>query len=242
MKKFATVIGSALLFVAATTGQAQASGNVFFGETKPGDGVDQAAQAQQDFLSNFDNIYIEDFEDFTVGEQASEQNPIVLDFGLSTATLTGGGAVRGAEFNGLHATSEDNYWSLTYGEDVQDTYSIDFSQAQAAFGFYATDMGDAGKNDFKLKFTFEDETTEIVDIAHGKTNAAELYFGYLNTDKLFTSVEFLANGPISQDGFGLDDVTIGTIDQVTSVPEPATVLGLLAVGALGLGAKRQRKA
>jgi hypothetical protein len=242
MKNFATVIGSALLFVAATTGQAQASGNIFFGETKPGDDVDLAAQAQQDFLSNFDNIYTEDFEDYTLGQQASEENPIVLDFGSSTATLTGGGVIRNADFNGLHATSGENYWSLTFAEQVQDTYSIDFNQAQAAFGFYATDMGDAGNNDFKLKFTFEDETTETFDIAHGQTNAAELYFGYLNTDKLFTSVEFLANGPISQDGFGLDDVTIGTIDQVTSVPEPATVLGLLAVGALGIGAKRQRKA
>lgn len=242
MKRFTTILGSALLFIGAASGQAQASSNIFFGETKLGDSVDSAAMAEQEFLSNFDNIYTEDFENFAVGQQASEENPIVLDFGYSTATLTGGGAVRNAGFNGLHATSGENYWSLTFAEQVQDTYSINFNQAQAAFGFYATDMGDAGRNNFKLKFTFEDETTEIVDIAHGKTNAAELYFGYLNTEKLFTSVEFLANGPIRRDGFGLDDVTIGTIDQVVSVPEPTTVLGLLAVGALGIGAKRQRKA
>ncbi len=232
-----------MIFTAAMSSPAQAVGQVFFGETEPGDAVDEAAQVEADFLSNFDDAFVETFETFTVGEQASEENPVVLDFGYSTATLTGGGAVRDAEFNGLHAISGEKYWSLTFAEEVQDTYSIAFSEAQAAFGFYATDMGDAGNNDFGLKITFEDDTTETLNIPHGDTNAAELYFGYLNTDKLFTSVEFLADGPIERDGFGLDDVTIVTADRVlpVSTPEPAALLGLLAVGAFGMGAKRQRK-
>ncbi len=235
-------MGSALVFFTALSTAAPAVAQVFFGETKPGDIEDLAAEAENIFLSNFDGAIVEDFEGFTVGEQASEDNPIVLDFGESTATLTGGGAVRDAEFNGLNAVSGEQYYSLTFAEAVQDTYSIDFNQAQAAFGFYATDMGDAGNNNFALEFTFTDDTTETIDIPHGGTNAAQLYFGYLNTEKQFTSVEFLADGPISRDGFGLDDVTIVTLDQViVSTPEPATLLGLLAVGALGMGVKRQRK-
>lgn len=234
-------MGSALVFVTALSTAAPAVAQVFFGETLPGDSVDEAAEIEADFLSNFDDAFVVDFEDLTVGQQASEENPIVLDFGYSTATLTGGGAVRDAEFNGLHAISGEKYWSLTFAEEVQDTYKIDFSEAQAAFGFYATDMGDAGNNNFALEFTFTDDTTETIDIPHGSTDAAELYFGYLNTEKQFTSIEFLADGPIERDGFGLDDVTIVTLDRVlVSTPEPTTVLGLFAVGALGMALKRQR--
>lgn len=242
MKQITTLMGPTLVFFTALSTAAPAVAQVFFGETLPGDTVDEAAQVEADFLSNFDDAFVVDFEDFPVGEQASEENPIILDFGYSTATLTGGGAVRDAEFNGLRPISGDKYWSLTFAEEVQDTYQIDFSEAQAAFGFYATDMGDAGNNDFGLRVTFTDGTDEILNIPHGGTNAAALYFGYLNTDKLFTSVEFLADGPIERDGFGLDDVTIVTSDRViASTPEPATVLGLLAVGAMGMGIKRQRK-
>lgn len=241
MKHIKHLIGSALVFFTALSTAAPAVAQVFFGETLPGDTVDEAAETEAEFLANFDDAFVVDFEDFIVGEQASEENPIVLDFGYSTATLTGGGAVRDAEFNGLHAISGEKYWSLTFAEEVQDTYSIAFSEAQAAFGFYATDMGDAGNNNFALEFTFTDDTTETIEIPHGSTNAAELYFGYLNTEKQFTSVEFLADGPIERDGFGLDDVTIVTLDRVlVSTPEPTTVLGLFAVGALGMALKRQR--
>ncbi|MGB3536256.1 MAG: PEP-CTERM sorting domain-containing protein [Microcoleaceae cyanobacterium] len=243
MKQITTLMGSTLVFLTALSTSAPAVAQVFFGETLPDDTVDEAAQVEADFLSNFDNAFVVDFEDFPVGEQASVDNPIILDFGYSTATLTGGGAVRDAEFNGLNAVSGEKYWSLTFAEEVQDTYSIAFSEAQAAFGFYASDMGDAGNNDFGLKISFTDDTTETIDIPHGGTNAAQLYFGYLNTEKQFTSVEFLADGPIERDGFGLDDVTIVTPDRVitASTPEPATILGLFLVGALGIGAKRQRK-
>lgn len=44
-----------------------------------------------------------------------------------------------------------------------------------------------------------------------------------------------------RDGFDVNAISVNPASPA-SVPEPATVLGLLTVGALGIGAKRQRKA
>ncbi len=161
--------------------------------------------------------------------------------------MTGGGAVRDADFAGLHAISGDNYWSLTFAEEVQDTYNIQFNQPQAALGFWATDMGDFARR-FSLKFTYEDGSTKLLEIPHtlGSKDASELYFGYLSTDRPFTNVEFLSDGPIRQDGFGLDNILIAIRDQFQSdesksVPEPASLLGLFAVGASGLISARKHQ-
>ncbi|MDY6937348.1 MAG: PEP-CTERM sorting domain-containing protein [Cyanobacteriota bacterium] len=240
-KTTSKVLGTITLLCGSIAAPAQA-GNVFFGEYQIGDTVNEAAQAEQEFLVQFDDIFIEDFEGFNAGDAASRENPLTLNFEDSTATLTGGGAIRNADFAGLHAISGENYWSLTYAEKLQDTYEIAFNQAQAAFGFWATDMGDF-RADFSLNFTYEDGTSELVDIPHtvGIGNGSELYFGYLSPDKLFTDVEFLTDGPIRKDGFGLDNVTIATRDQVKSVPEPASVLGLLVIGSFGFKSARKRQ-
>lgn len=95
--------------IASTTSQAQAAPKIFFGESQLGDISSAATQTERDFLSNFDNIFVEDFESFTPGESASVENPFILTFGDSTATLRGGGQVRDADFNGLHAISGCNY-------------------------------------------------------------------------------------------------------------------------------------
>lgn len=103
-------------------------------------------------------------------------------------------------------------------------------------------MGDAGINDFSLKFLFEDGGEEIVNIPHtlGSPDASELHFGYLSPDRLFNSVEFLAYGLISQDAFGLDNVALGTREQAQPVPEPTSLLGIFVVAAFGKVFARKR--
>jgi len=44
------------------------------------------------------------------------------------------------------------------------------------------------------------------------------------------------------DWFAFDNMTIGSKEQVAKTPEPASVLGLLAVGAMGAVAGLKRKA
>lgn len=206
-------------------------------------GVTQTAQdAEQAFLSNFDSIYVETFEGYDVGTIAYGGNSLDIDFqNGSSAILSGGGAIRDAEFNGLHAISGQKYWSLTFGEQVQDTYTIDFSQPVAALGFYTTDMGDAGNNQFSLELAYADNTTEQLQLPHGDENASEFYFGYINPDKLLSRVTFLTDGPIYEDGFGLDNLTLGSADQLATVPEPTSVFSLFVLGSWGVCSWLKRK-
>ncbi|MEB3885496.1 PEP-CTERM sorting domain-containing protein [Lyngbya sp. CCY1209] len=234
----ASAIGTCLLLGATNTAHAA---SLYFGEDDPDAGTNFAGKAELDFLSNFIAADTEDFEDFDAGTTS----PLTLEIGGNEAELVGGGAVRDDDFEGLHAISGEKYWSLTFGELDQDTYTIAFDTAQSAVGFYATDMGDAGVNDFKLKFFFEDGTTAIENIPHTQSadaNAYELFFGYINPDLSFTQIEFLANGPIPEDGFGLDDITIGRREQLrASVPEPTSTLALFGVAAIGLFWRNKRR-
>jgi hypothetical protein len=69
-----------------------------------------------------------------------------------------------------------------------------------------------------------------------------LYFGFVTTlaSDTFTGITF--NNSTIDDVFGFDDMTIGSLQQVTppSVPEPAT-LTLLGIGALGMAGYRWRR-
>lgn len=204
------------------------------GDSRP-DVTLSAQEAEASFLANFENVYVETFEGFPKGTTAAGGNVLNIDFlNGADAVLSGGGAIRDAEFEGLHPISGNNYWSLTFGEEVQDTYTINFTQGQAAVGFYTTDMGDAGQNLFSLRLNYEDNSEELVSLPHGNLNASEFYFGYLDPNRLLKSITFLANGPINKDGFGLDNLTIANKDQVTTpVPEYSSVVSLLGLAVLG---------
>lgn len=224
--------------------QAAYAGSMFFGQDQ-NVSTSLASQAELEFLSHLQQVQTEDFESFAPGTSSPIATPLTLMFGLDTATLIGGGAVRGAAFNGLHAISGKNYWSLTFAEQVRGTYTIAFNTEQAAFGFYATDMGDSGGNAFSLIFNHFDSSQSVVSIPHvlGDVDANELFFGYIDTSKPFTSVTFIASGPIERDGFGLDKVTIGRVSNVVpeSVPEPRVLAGLVCLGLLGLPKMMRRQ-
>jgi len=64
-----------------------------------------------------------------------------------------------------------------------------------------------------------------------------LYAGYINTVG-FTQVDFL--GTSTDDVFAFDDMTIGSIEQVSTTPEPAS-LALVATGLVGLIAVTLRR-
>lgn len=228
--------GATLLTLSvATSSQAAQFYYGLSGDTNPAVSM-TAKEAENAFLAKFKNIYVEDFESYPTGTTAFGNNTLDIDFkNGATATLSGGGAIRDAEFQGLHGISGNKYWSLTYGEQVQDSYTISFSQGQAAVGFYTTDMGDAGKNQFSLQLKYDDNSEQTVILPHGDTNASEFYFGYLDPTKLLKSITYLANGPINKDGFGLDNLTIANAEQIKPVPEYTSIFALFAVAALGAG-------
>lgn len=197
-----------------------------------------ASAAESAFLSRFDFIGTETFDNFSVGTNGS----IDLAFeDAATATLSGAGKVSDMEKYGVHPLSGENYWLTNAGQN--DSFRVDFDEAVAAFGFFATDIGDVGAK-VNLELSLQNGETRIIDLAHNQTrgqSGSVLYQGILaeNEDELFTSVRFVTtNG--ARDGFGFDNLTVGGFKQVKSesVPEPASLLGLVAIaGAAALKRK-----
>jgi hypothetical protein len=202
--------------------------------------------AQLAFLANLSGVTTENFEGLTPGLLAA---PISLMFGADTATLSVSAAseirnVPVGTYNGTHPISGNQY--LLQNVAAQNTFEIAFSSPQAAFGFFATDIGDAGAR-LVLTFTTVGGGTESITVPNSTTgtgpsvSGSVLYFGLIDTRNLFTKVTF-TNTNSTQDGFGFDDMTVGREGQVVAtVPEPAT-LALFGLGLAGLGLSRRRKA
>jgi len=186
-----------------------------------------ALAAETAFLSNLVGVGTEDFESFTAP---------TADFGAAgIATIGGTGSVSyipsGTNGVGRFPISGDNYW------ETGGTFYIDFSTAISAFGFYGIDIGDFNG---QVELTYENGTSNTVNIGNS-TNIAGgsvLYFGFYDTENLFTKITF-GNTAGGVDYFGFDDFTIGTREQVVPTPEPATML-LLGFGLLGLVGLRRR--
>jgi hypothetical protein len=230
-----------VLFV-SIAGPAQASPLTFFANvqnvfdqsgTPTGAGFAGATAARTAFLSNLVGVGTETFEAFADGLAA----PLSLTFpGAGTATLNGSGAVDDDPGTGQNATSGTKWWRTGAGNN----FSINFSDAVAAFGFYGIDVGDIGA---QLTLTLVGGGSLAINIPHPITsgqNGSVFFFGYIDPDNPWTSATF-SNVGGSGDDFGFDDMTIGSRQQVqaAAVPEPAT-LTLLASGLVGAAVRRRR--
>ena len=194
------------------------------------------------FLGNLSGgVGTEDFEGIPFGTNS----PIGLSFpgssGGITATLTGSGSTilddGGSSSAGRWATSGSQYLQTSGGVD----FTISFSSAISAFGFYGTDIGDIGADlvlTLSNSLTMTSQQVTLDTSAFGNGNL--LFYGFIDTTNTWTDIAFDNTG--SGDVFGFDDMTIGDIGQVQIMPEAST-LGLLGLGLLGLGlTARRRKA
>jgi hypothetical protein len=228
---------SALAFAAAlalVSSAASAAPVTFFGEDINAGGtlpIPLSAAAGAAFNAALTGVTSESFEGAAhpVGQTA----PIAVTFPGSgdTATLTGTVTVLGSPGAGRFATDGTQYVETRPG------FTLTFSAAQAAFGFYATDIGDYG-GQLSLQF----DNGDVIDVPHtvgsnGNTSGSALFFGYINTGATFTSVTFLNTN--TNDAFGFDNFTIGRVENV--IPEP-TPLSLIGASLLGLALMRRRKA
>jgi hypothetical protein len=198
-----------------------------------------ADAARDSFLAGLTGVGTEDFESFATGTSL----PITLDFGAAgSATLDDGGYVAyvptGTNGVGRYPISGDKY--LETGTDLV----IDFTEAQAAFGFYGVDIGDFNG---QVVLTFTNGGSEVVNIGNstGISGGSVLYFGIIvDEGNEFTKIQF-DNTASGTDYFGFDDMTIGIREQVepaNPIPAPSTLVGLLSMGAAGLMiAWRKRK-
>jgi len=101
-----------------------------------------------------------------------------------------------------------------------------------AFGFYIADPADIQA---QLKLKFENGTeSDAFTIPFGQDNA-NVGFVSVTSDVGVSGGTLYFNNSEPNDGWGIDDVTVGRL------PEPGTLL-LMGLGLLGLGAARRRAA
>lgn len=193
--------------------------------------------ARANFFANLAGVGTENFESFANGAGG----PLAVNFGMAgTATLTGSGSVTnvpvGTNGFGRYPISGNQYW------EAGSTFSLSFSGAVAAFGFYATDIGDFN-GQVTLTLVSGGTTTVNIGNATNVIGGGVLYFGLIvDPGQEFTAINF-GNTQGGTDAFGFDDFSIGSRQQVQLVPEPATMLvwGLGVLTCCGITAVKRRK-
>jgi hypothetical protein len=252
MTKSSRCIALALsaLFSAAS---AQAGYNTFAGEdlnsssSIPLVSLPNSTAAQTAFLGGLTGVGVETFEGHSGGA------PLAITFpgfsGSLTATLLGGGSVvtqtagtAGAGRYSIPSATSTNFWQVSAGGGGQ--FSVDFSTSIAAFGFYGIDIGDYGGT-LTIDMMDGDTVLQTLNVgntvgSNGSTDGSVLYFGAIaqGAGDLFNRVRFSSTAG-QGDIFAFDNFTIAEREQVTRVPEPAS-LALIAVALLGLGVARRR--
>jgi hypothetical protein len=211
---FKKILATGFAVATLTTGAAMAAPVTFFAEDlNPGGSLTAAVAAEQAaFLDQLTGVGIESFEGASLPNIQFTGSAGAID-----ATLSGGGAtINSNPSSGRFATSGSSYVQTSGGGD----FTINFSTAIAAFGFYGTDMGDFGN---ELILRLEREGGGSVDVNVGNNdnspNGALVFFGLIDSVDAYTGITFL-NQPTGTDVFGFDDLIIGDIGQVVTPPTP----------------------
>lgn len=169
----------------------------------------------------------------------------------SFTNLTGAGRFNTSPTDGDPACGNDCQWWEAFGD-----FTITFSQATRAFGFFGTDFSDFdGLLDLYLIGADGTEVqvavpTGVPDPVTGERAAdvdgSLIFFGVTDAARYFTAVRFdIQQAAGSTDAFGFDDFVIGALDadepgEPNPVPEPAT-LALAGLALAGLAATRRRR-
>jgi len=235
-------IGTALVAFAALTLCPPAHATMtFFGEdTGLGDGNGRVAhpnsnKAANNFLSKLVGVGTENFEGFASGTTP----PFSSTFsGAGTATFTGAGFIANVpsgDNGGRYPISGNQYFDA-----FASAFTITFSTAIAAFGFYGVDIGDFG-GQVTLMLTHLSGPPTMVTVPNviNGPGGGVLFFGFIDTANPFTSITFGDTAP-GVDAFGLDDMTIGTVQQVFPTPDSGSTLSLLGLAMVGLAALRRK--
>jgi hypothetical protein len=227
--------------------------NTYFGEdlnnsaSTPLASFPNATAAEATFLSFLTGVGTETFEAQSGGQ------PLALSFpGAGTATLSGSSgsviALPDGTTNGFgrygvtgDVDSDERYWEVNAGSAGD--FTVTFSQPVAAFGFYGIDIGDFGG---QLNLQTAGGSNVLLNVPNtqgssGSTDGSVLFYGFIATTapETVTSIQFLTSTG-QGDVFAFDDMTVGSLQQVTipGVPEPASVL--VWAGLIGLAWARRR--
>jgi hypothetical protein len=203
--------------------------------------------AQDAFLASLEPGYMtETFEGYAAGTQQLTLNTSVGAFTMASAGTGGactnslGGCNAGlailnssiTPFSGRFATSGNNWL------DSFDARHVMFAPNAGvnAIGFFINDPHDAGG---RFTFTMSDSevTIDLGRILGGALSNGRLFYLTYFASEDINSVSIYSNN--QNDGFGIDDVTIGR--KAMPVPEPGS-LALLGMGLIGFVMMRRARA
>jgi hypothetical protein len=207
-----------------------------------------AEAATQISFGDFTDPIVIDFEDIISGPIQSD-SPFFTNQGIASVT-TSGGTLRGDIYggtavmgNGL-ASVNGGLAVVSPGDPLDDgtilgspEFIINFRQSISKFGATLTDQ--FGPN---FRFTFLSNGVTVdefnFEIVNGDFNSAT---PYIQADSPFNSVQI--THPSGTGGYGVDNITFERISSPpTPVPEPASLLGLAAIGATAAGGALKKKA
>lgn len=164
-------------------------------------------------------------------------------FTLTTPGQTADGNVHNGELMiESNRTGEDGREALSNGlvtdlwldsndaETVIWSFGAPLSGNFNAFGFYLADPSDVSAN---LTLTFADGSSSTSLTTFFELANANMGYVTVISDQNIVGATLTLSNTSSNDGWGVDDVTVG------NVPEPGSIL-LMGLGLLGLGAARRR--
>lgn len=238
MNKVTSIIATGLLFGACSWASATPVLSI------SAQGGTAASQAETDFLASLGGGYItEDFESgtYTPGSQSITISSIAGVGSFTSVTAGFGGLCDSGSYDCDDGLAVLNAGTTPFGGrysvsganwlDSMDAQELKISPAAGynAMGFYMTDPNDAGG-----RFSIGGVDFNFADIFGSALGNGQLFYVSLFNAAGLGDVSIFSNNP--DDGFGLDDVTVGII----TVPEPGT-LALFGLGLAGLGLSRRRK-
>lgn len=134
----------------------------------------------------------------------------------------------GPGYSGRYAISDYNW--LDSNDSRLMTFNV--KPGYDAVGFYMTDPNDAGGN-FSITTTDGTVTKDFGSVFAPNEPSGQVYYLSFSSNSNISNI--VINSNASGDGYGIDNVTVG------SVPEPGT-LALMGLGLVGLGLAARRRA
>lgn len=210
--------------------------------TISGQGSAAATAAEASFLATLGGSQITETFDtagYTAGAQSLTINSVAGVGSFTSVSQGSGGACDNGSyscsaglavldstttpFNGRFSVSPDNWLDSMDATEMKISPTAGYN----AMGFFMTDPNDAGG-----RFSVGGTDFSFNDIFGSSLSNGRIFYISLYDASGLGDVSIFSNN--NDDGYGLDNVTIGSV----SVPEPGT-LALFALGLMGLGIARK---